>query len=181
LERAAAGEVAERERVYGSSEWFVTAKFILVNMGRSKMPDTTKKAGRDKKGRWRPGSSGNPDGRPISNPVRLLLMAKSEELVNKAIERALDGDVAALNTCLSRIIPSYRPQQAPVQLDLPPSDNLVEIGRAIVEATGKGQCPPDVASQLLQAIGTLARVTEIQELKSRLEALEIAVKKQIET
>ncbi len=141
------------------------------------MPDSTQKT-RDKKGRWKPGASGNPDGRPVSNPARLLLLAKSEELVKKAIERALEGDVSALNVCLSRILPQYRPQQAPLQLDLPDAENLVEIGRAIVEATAKGDCPPDVASQLLQGIGTLARVTETQELTKRLEALEIAVKNQ---
>lgn len=141
------------------------------------MPDSTSRS-RDKKGRWKPGASGNPDGRPVSTPARLLLLSKSEELVKKAIEKAMEGDVSALNLCLSRILPQYRPQQAPVQLDLPVGDNLVEIGRAIVEAMAKGDCPPDVASQLLTGIGTLARLSETQELEKRLEALEIKIEKQ---
>jgi len=35
--------------------------------------------------------------------------------------------------------------------------------------------PPDVAAQLVSAVGTLARVVEIDELKERLVALEAAV------
>lgn len=138
------------------------------------MPDSTTKT-RDNKGRWRAGVSGNPTGRPVSNPARRLLLEKSEELVNKAIEKALDGDVGALNVCLSRILPQYRNHQAPVQIDLSAADNLVEVGRRILEATAKGECPPDVAAQLLQGIGTLARVSEIEELKDRLSALESAI------
>jgi hypothetical protein len=138
------------------------------------MRDGTLKT-RDKNGRWKAGISGNPDGRQISNPARQLLLSKSEELVKKAIELALTGDVSAINICLSRIIPSYRPQQAPVKLDLGTPDSLVDIGRLILSATGDGHCPPDVAAQLLQGIGTLARVTEIETLKDRLVALERAI------
>jgi len=139
------------------------------------MPDSTSKS-RDQKGRWKPGASGNPQGRPVSNPARRLLLEKSEDLINKAIERALEGDVAALNVCISRILPQYRPQQAPVRFDLSATDSLVEMGRRIVEAVAEGECPPDVAAQFLQGIGTLARVTEFEELKDRLEALESAIK-----
>ncbi|MFH7326610.1 hypothetical protein [Desulfurivibrio sp. C05AmB] len=139
------------------------------------MPESTSKA-RDKMGRWKPGASGNPTGRPVSNPARQLLLEKSEELVGKAIERALEGDVAALNVCLSRILPQYRPQQAPVMLDVPVDGDLVEIGRKIINATTEGSCPPDVAAQLLQGLGTLARVEELAELKERLAALELALK-----
>jgi len=102
-------------------------------------------------------------------------MERSHELVSKAIELALAGDVAAINVCLSRVIPQYRPQQAPVKLNLPTDQNLVEIGRRIISAAAEGECPPDVAAQLLQALGALSRVEEITELKERLTALETAV------
>jgi hypothetical protein len=137
-------------------------------------PESTSRS-RDNKGQWKRGASGNPTGRPVSNPARRLLMEKSEELVNKAIERALAGDVAALNVCLSRIIPQYRPQQAPVKLDVPAGGDLVEIGRRIISAAAAGDCPPDVAAQLLQGLGTLARVEEVGALKERLAALEMAL------
>lgn len=47
----------------------------------------------------------------------------------------------------------------------------------VVAAAADGQCPPDVATNLLQGLGTLARITEIQELRERLEALERTLKK----
>lgn len=139
------------------------------------MPDSTNKT-RDKKGRWQSGFSGNPQGRPVSNPARRLLMENSEDLVNKAIERALEGDTAAINTCLARIIPQYRPAQEPIKLDIDSDADLVAIGRQVVSAAAAGGCPPDVAASLLQGLGTLARITEIEELKERLEALERTLK-----
>jgi hypothetical protein len=140
------------------------------------MPDSTFKT-RDKKGRWQPGVSGNPQGRPITNPARQMLMEKAEDLMKKAISMALEGDTAALNTCISRIIPQYRPVQAPVSLEIDLDDDLTAIGRQVVAAAADGQCPPDVAANLLQGLGTLARITEIQELRERLEALERTLKK----
>lgn len=141
------------------------------------MPDSTNTT-RDKKGRWQRGVSGNPQGRPVSNPARRLLMEKSEALVKKAIELALEGDTAAINTCLSRIIPQYRPAQEPVNLEINTNADLTVIGRQVVAAAAAGDCPPDVAASLLQGLGTLARVTEIETLKERLEALERAIKAQ---
>ncbi len=141
------------------------------------MPDSTHKT-RDKKGRWQRGVSGNPQGRPVSNPARRLLMENAENLVTTAIEMALSGDTAALNTCLSRIIPQYRPVQEPVNIDINTDADLTVIGRQVVAAAATGQVAPDVAASLLQGLGTLARVTEIELLKARLEAIERVLKAQ---
>ena len=141
------------------------------------MPDSTKTT-RDKKGRWQRGVSGNPEGRPVSNPARRLLLESSEALVKKAIELALAGDTSAINVCLSRIIPQYRPAQEPIKLEINSNADLTVIGRQVVAAAAAGECPPDVAASLLQGLGTLARVTEIELLKTRLEALERVLKAQ---
>jgi hypothetical protein len=105
-------------------------------------------------------------------------MEKSEDLVKKAIKLALDGDTAAINTCLSRIIPQYRPAQHPVNIEINTDADLTVIGRQVVASAAAGECPPDVAASLLQGLGTLARVTEIEELKARLEAIERVLKEQ---
>ena len=105
-------------------------------------------------------------------------MEKSEDLVKKAIELALKGDTAAINTCLSRILPQYRAAQKPVHLEINSDADLTVIGRQVVAAAAAGECPPDVAASLLQGLGTLARVTEIELLKTRLEALERVLKEQ---
>ena len=118
------------------------------------MPDSTSKT-RDKKGRWQPGVSGNVKGRPIENPARRLLLESSEDLVKKAIELALEGDTAAINACLSRILPQYRAAQKPVNLEINHEADLTAIGRQVVAAAAAGECPPDVAASLLQGLGNL--------------------------
>ncbi len=79
-----------------------------------------KQGARDAGGRFRPGQSGNPAGRPRGARNRATLAAaallegEGEALTRKAVELALDGDVGAMRLCLERILP--RRQDAPVRL-----------------------------------------------------------------
>jgi hypothetical protein len=52
---------------------------------------------RDRHGRFVPGRSGNPAGRP-------LLAGKGEALTPKAVELALAGGPAALRLCIQRMV-----------------------------------------------------------------------------
>ena len=65
-----------------------------------------------------------------------------------------------------------KPTAAPVSVELPEGAGLAGTARAFVDAAANGTLPPDVASQLVQAVGHLARVTEIDELERRIAALE---------
>jgi uncharacterized protein DUF5681 len=66
--------------------------------------------GRDSRGRFRRGSSGNPAGRPrgslnqATRAAGLLLDGEAEALTRKAIELALAGDPVVLRLCLDRIV-----------------------------------------------------------------------------
>ncbi len=71
------------------------------------LQETGKTGGRDKRGRFEKGCSGNPTGRPkgIPNPATraaMLLDAEAEALVRKAIESAPAGDSVAMRLCLDR-------------------------------------------------------------------------------
>lgn len=74
---------------------------------------------------------------------------------------------------LERALPVYRVTSAPVELpDMDQADNLTEKANAVLRAVADGQVPPDVGAQLVSAIGSIARVTEIDELTRRIEQLE---------
>ena len=79
---------------------------------------------------------------------------------------------------LDRISPPLKAQAASVMLDLPSSENATGTAAAIIRAAADGELPPDIAAQLVAAVGTLARIIEIDELKDRLESLERAIKEQ---
>jgi Family of unknown function (DUF5681) len=92
----------------------------------------SKKADRDQAGRFVPGVSGNPGGRPKGalNRTTLAAMAlldsEAEMLTQRAIEAARGGDMTALKLVLDRIIP---PRRRPiVELDL---DDLYELSDAV--------------------------------------------------
>ncbi len=63
--------------------------------------------------RWKPGQSGNPQGRPPGSKnaatrvtaAERLLNDQAEALAQKAIDLALAGDTVALGMCLERVIP----------------------------------------------------------------------------
>ena len=59
-----------------------------------------------------------------------------------------------------------------VALQLPDGGTLTAQGRAVLSAVALGDLAPGQGAQLLAAIGSLARVTEIDELNARLTILE---------
>ena len=128
-------------------------------------------------GRFKAGESGNPSGRPKteSAALRKKLSERGIEVVNKVLDAALSGDMQACKMVLDRISPSLRPQVAPVNLETPLPESTSQTARVFIEAAASGQLPPDVASQLVTAVGTLARVVELEELKDRIESLERAL------
>ena len=81
--------------------------------------------------RFKPGRSGNPAGCPRGTKNRstlaaeALLEGEAERLSRKAVEMALEGDVAAMRLVLERLIPPRRDR--PVSLNLPPIDTAADV------------------------------------------------------
>lgn len=130
---------------------------------------------------FKPGQSGNPTGKPPGAKNRATVLAQAlfngeaETLTRKIIELAKNGDMQALKVCVDRLCPPMKAQAAPVQVEIPATDNISDIANAFIKAAADGRLPPDVAAQLVSAVGTLARVLEVDQLKERLAALEAAV------
>lgn len=125
-------------------------------------------------GRFQPGSSGNPSGRPKTDSalIRAKLAEKGEAVAQQVLNSALSGDMQACKMVLDRITPTLKPQAAPVRLDNAKTNSLEGLARSFIEAAAGGQLPPDIAAQLVASVGTLARVIEVHELKERLDSLE---------
>ena len=124
---------------------------------------------------WKPGQSGNPKGRPAGTgevaKLRAAIADRVPELLAAMMARALDGDVGAARLLLERAIAPLKAAEQSQALSLP-DGTLTQQGRAVLASVAAGELAPGQGAALLGAIGTLARVAEIDELARRIEVLE---------
>ena len=124
---------------------------------------------------WAKGQSGNPKSRPAGSgevaKLRAAIADRVPELLAALMARALDGDVGAARLLLERAIAPLKAAEQSQALSLP-DGTLTQQGRAVLASVATGELAPGQGAALLGAIGTLARVTEIDELARRIEVLE---------
>ena len=131
----------------------------------------------DKKrpGRWKPGESGNPAGKPSgSGELQKLRAAIGEhvpEIINQLVTAARGGDIQAARLILERVLTPVKAIEQAQAINLP-NGTLTEQGRAVLAAVAAGELAPGQGAQLLTAIGTLGKVAELDELAARITALE---------
>jgi hypothetical protein len=140
----------------------------LIKQGGFRMP-------RGGNTRWKPGQSGNPKGRPPGTgevgKLRAAIGQAVPGILAALIERAQAGDVQAARLLLERVLPAARPVELPEAVPLQ-GETLTEQGQSVLRLLAAGELGPGQAAGLLGAIGALARVTELDELSRRIEALE---------
>ena len=103
--------------------------------------------------------------------LRAAIADRVPELLAAMMARALDGDVGAARLLLERAIAPLKAAEQSQALSLP-DGTLTEQGRAVLASVASGELAPGQGAALLGAIGTLARVAEIDELARRIEVLE---------
>lgn len=137
------------------------------------------KTGEQQGGRFPPGTSGNPAGRPTGSrhkttlAIEALLEGEADALTRKAIELAKDGDGPALRLCLDRLAPARR--DLPVSIELPPVTSIadaVAASAAILAAVASGDITPDEAGRVMGLLATHRTIIETGDFERRLAALE---------
>lgn len=129
-----------------------------------------------KRGRWKAGESGNPNGRkPGTGEVAKLresIAAHLPEIITQLVSKAKEGDAQAARLLLERVLPPMKAIEQAVSLSLPDGEGITAQGVAIVRAVADGTIAPGQGAALLTGLGALARIKEIDELEQRITKLE---------
>jgi hypothetical protein len=130
-------------------------------------------------GRFKPGQSGNPAGKPkgarnhATRAVLALLDGEAEALTRRAVNMALGGDTTALRLCLERLAPPAKDR--PISVSLPSLTNAQgasDAMAAVVTAMASGDISPSEAAVVAGVVETYRRTLETNELDRRITELE---------
>ena len=140
---------------------------------------TPDKTGKKQGGRFKPGQSGNPAGRPqgsrhkVSLLVDSMIEREAEALTTKALELAKEGHEWLLVACLDRLAPVRKSR--PIRLDLPSVEtagNILKAQAVVVGAVARGELDTDEAKAMADILETKRRAIESVDFEKRLLALE---------
>jgi len=135
------------------------------------MPDSTKEQGGHPT-RWKPGQSGNPKGRPGKGAeIRRKLMELTPDALRAITAGIIDGDSACLKIWADRCDPVSKASYERVDFMCDTTD-LTSAALSVISAISRGEVPPDVGTQIINAIAAAAKVAEVDELRREVEALE---------
>lgn len=126
-----------------------------------------------------PGNPGKPLGarHRVTRAVEALMEGEHEKLTRIAIDKALDGDTAALRLCLDRIAPPRR--DVPISIELPPVRSAAEAAEAsasVLAAVAKGDVTPDEAGRIMALLASHKSIVATSDLEQRIAALEEAAR-----
>jgi hypothetical protein len=146
-----------------------------------KKPITPENTGKNQDTRFRPGQSGNPAGKPRGARNRATMLAEemldgqARELIQKAIDLALSGDIDALRLCISRLCPPRKDR--PVKISIPPihtCEDVMEAHAKIIRAVASGKITPEEGSTISGLIENCRKSIETSDIERRILALEKA-------
>ena len=123
---------------------------------------------------WKKGESGNPHGRPahpLAERFRGVVEPRLDEIITAMVDAAANGDAQAAKLLMDRVLPTFKPV-APTTAFKLDGDSLTAKAQAILAAVAAGAIAISDAKALIDAIGSLAKITEIDELERRIAALE---------
>lgn len=109
----------------------------------------------------------------VTLAIEALLEGQHEALTNKAVEKALEGDMTAMRLCLDRIAPPRK--DAPISFALPPirtAADTVTASSALLDAVAVGDVTPDEAGRVMALLTAHKALVEVGDLEQRIAALE---------
>ena len=102
-----------------------------------------------------------------------LLETDAETITKKCIEKAKEGDMAAIRLCMDRLCPARK--DSPVLFEVPPMESAgdaVSVMGAVMSALASGEISPSEAQAVAGIVETYRRTIETSELESRIGELE---------
>jgi hypothetical protein len=133
------------------------------------------------RGRFAPGASGNPRGRPRGSRNRTsalcadLLSADAGEIIAKVIRLAKKGDGIALKLCVDRLLPVRAARDRAVELVLPAAESAADLVRAaavVIDQAASGEISLSEAREFMALLEAQRKSIETADLAVRIEALE---------
>ena len=117
--------------------------------------------------RFQPGQSGNPVGRPPGSLNKKTLAAKAQleehagEIVGSLVERAKNGEPAALRMCMEQLAPTGRNRPVAIELPVIKTPEDAELALAVVtDEFAAGNLTIAEASALVTLIDRMLRLAE---------------------
>jgi len=116
---------------------------------------------------------GRPKGRPDRRtaPFRAKIDQALPAILDAVITEAKDGDMAAARILIDKSLPSLKPVEVARPLSLT-GDTLTQRAASVVDAVSGGKVSVDEGVRLIQALGSMARILEADQLEARISALE---------
>ena len=116
---------------------------------------------------FKPGQSGNPEGRPKGIKDRRIIFTEiieshKEELINKALEMALNGNEMMLKMFLERILPA-KPKDNVVNIDLT-GKTLIEKSNQVIESLKNQDITPYDAVNIMDVLMMQIRIYDAEEV-----------------
>jgi hypothetical protein len=133
------------------------------------------KTGSKQGGRFQPGESGNPRGRPRGSrnaatiALEALLGGEGEAITRTAIRLAKEGHPMAMKLCLERIFPA--PKDRVVTFPLRPincSRDAADAMSDVMKAVSSGRLTPSDAEQLSKVVACMVKSFEAAEFADSL-------------
>jgi hypothetical protein len=131
---------------------------------------------RDVRGRFRPGSSGNPAGKKPGTRNRATILKEAlrdgedTTVARIVIDKALAGDAVAARFLLERLEP--KPRGRPIHLEIPqgesPAGEVVATFNAALRAMAAGEITPDEALSVARFLEGRTRVLKAWQLEQKL-------------
>jgi hypothetical protein len=144
------------------------------------MPNSAAKTTKEQqKSGFKPGKSGNLNGRPHGSrnkatlALESLLEGEGEAITRKAIENALNGDMAAIRLCMERLIPLRKDRTVSFSLpEINGADDGAKAMAGVLRALADGDMTPIEASNVSGVIEIYRKTLETAEFEGRLKSLE---------